>query len=58
MNSRKEAMLPAVARFVDALRGLHENEPDEAVRWRTAAERLRQLPGSYTHPTLPTNATL
>jgi len=43
MNSRKEAMLPAVARFVDALRGLHENEPDEAVRWRTAAERLRQL---------------
>ncbi len=43
MNSGKEVMLPAVVRFVDALRELHENQPDEAVRWRTAAERLRQL---------------
>lgn len=36
-------MLPAVQRFIDALRDLHENEPDERTRWQAAAEALRQL---------------
>ena len=36
-------MLPAVARFIGALRDLHENEPNEAVRWSTAADLLTAL---------------
>ncbi len=36
-------MLPAVARFIGALRDLHVNEPDEAVRWSTAADLLTAL---------------
>ena len=40
-----EPMLPAVAQFVDALRGLHEYEPDEAVRWTIAAQMLKLLLG-------------
>ena len=36
-------MLPAVARFIEALRNLHENEPDEAARWNTAADLLKYL---------------
>lgn len=43
MTSRDESMLPAVQRFIAALRDLHENEPDEAVRWSAAADLLQVL---------------
>ena len=43
MSSREEALLPAVARFVAALRGLHANEADEAARWNAAAQELKEL---------------
>lgn len=36
-------MLPAVERFIGALRDLHENEPDEAERWRLAGDLLEVL---------------
>lgn len=36
-------MLPSVARFIGALRDLHENETDETVRWSTAADLLKVL---------------
>ncbi|MEM6574461.1 MAG: hypothetical protein AAGB27_00430 [Pseudomonadota bacterium] len=36
-------MLPAVKRFISQLRDLHANEPDEAIRWSAAAERLQEL---------------
>ena len=45
MNGRDEAMLPAVERFVTALRDLHRNQPDEALRWDAAAQLLRELLG-------------
>ena len=36
-------MLPAVTCFIGALRDLHENEPNEATRWSTAADLLKAL---------------
>ncbi|MEM7704306.1 MAG: hypothetical protein AAF358_02080 [Pseudomonadota bacterium] len=38
-----QPMLPAVKRFISQLRDLHANEPDEAIRWSAAAERLQEL---------------
>ena len=52
MNSDKEPMLPAVARFIEALRGLHESVPDESARWSRAAELLKAVladPGLKAH---------
>ena len=43
MAQTETLMLPAVRRFIQALRDLHENEPDEQARWEAAAERLREL---------------
>ncbi len=43
MTSSNDTMLPAVARFIAALRDLHENESDEALRWGAAAELLATL---------------
>ena len=43
MNARNEPMLPAVSRFIAALRGLHASEPDEAARWNKAADQLKAL---------------
>ena len=36
-------MLPAVARFVQQLRALHEDEADERARWMQAAKDLKEL---------------
>jgi predicted metal-dependent enzyme (double-stranded beta helix superfamily) len=43
MTSCNESMLPAVACFIAALRDLHENELDEALRWAAAADLLTTL---------------
>ncbi len=43
MSETNTPMLPAVARFIAALRDLHETEPDERVRWESAAARLKEL---------------
>ncbi len=37
------SMLPSVACFVEALRDLHEHEPDESARWSQAAELLKAV---------------
>ena len=53
-------MLPAVERFIESLRRLHHNEPDERARWEQAAQALKDLladPGLKDHarqwPTSP-----
>ena len=43
MNDAQQAMLPAVTRFIEEVRGLHANEVDETVRWNKAADRLKAL---------------
>ena len=43
MTDQTASMLPAVRRFIAALRDLHEQEPDERARWEAAAEQLKAL---------------
>jgi predicted metal-dependent enzyme (double-stranded beta helix superfamily) len=43
MTDVQGPMLPAVARFIVELRGLHATESDEAARWSAAAELLQVL---------------
>ncbi len=43
MTDQKQAMLPAVTRFIGELRDLHAGQPDETLRWSKAAELLKVL---------------